>query len=74
MAYQAKYPVEVGAFGYFKFGGKLLVETWQAIEDLCQEWCGGLWIGIYSKYNLYDWAKEHNLLTPAEIEMFDKAI
>lgn len=71
MAYQATHPVAVGAFGHFKHGGKKLVETWIALEDLCQEvdW----WIGIYSKWNLLDWAKTKGLLTNEEIEMFEKA-
>lgn len=73
---QVTYPVEVGIFGYFRFGGKKLVETWVALEDLCLEYCGGMWIGVYSKYNVLDWAKQRNvaLLTTEEIEMFEKAM
>ena len=71
MAYQATYPVEVGAFGQFKHGGKKLVETWQALEDLCHE--ADWWIGIYSKWNLLDWAKTKRLLTAEEIIMFEEA-
>jgi len=71
MAYQTTYPVEVGAFGQFKYGGKKLVETWIVLEDLCLEhdW----WVGIYSKRNLLDWAKTKRLLTPEEIAMFEAA-
>lgn len=74
MAYQAQYPVEVGTFGYFKFGGKILVETWETLESLCLEYCGGMWIGIYSKHNIFEWAKQQKLLTAPEIEMFEKAL
>ena len=72
MAYKVDAWVEVGAFGRFKYGGKKLVETWQALEDLCYEihWCAG----IYSAWNLLDWAKTEKLLTAEEIEMFEKAI
>lgn len=71
MAYQVSHPVEVGAFGRFKFGGKKLVETWQVLEDLSHDhdW----WIGIYSKWNLLDWAITKGLLTAEEIAMFEAA-
>lgn len=71
MSYQTTYPVEVGTFGQFKHGGKKLVETWIALEDLCYEhdW----WVGIYSKWNLLNWAKTKRLLTPEEIAMFEAA-
>ncbi len=72
MAFPVKAWVEVGVFGKFKHGGKKLVETWAALEELAYEveW----WIGVYNQWNLLEWAKDNRLLTPEEIKMFEEAM
>lgn len=66
------HPVEVGTFGRFKHGGRRLVETWVALEDLCHdvEW----WIGIYKAEDLLHWGTMRGLLTPEEVTMLEKAL
>ena len=65
---------QIGAFGIFaawlpvdwdRFEG-----TWQALEDLCQEYCGGMWIGVYSAYDIIRWAKDHGLIRASEYEAY----
>lgn len=66
------HPVEVGAFGRFKHGGRQLVETWIALEDLCHkfEW----FIGIYKAEDLIEWGKYKGLLTKDEVKMIEAAL
>jgi hypothetical protein len=69
MAYQVTHPTEVGCFGRFRHGGNGVVETWEALEDLCIEYCGGMWIGIYSAYDVIRWARDDaKVITIGEYE------
>ena len=63
---------QIGAFGFFaawlpvdwdRFEG-----NWIALEDLCREYCGGMWIGIYSGYDLINWGLMMGILRPSERE------
>ena len=66
MAYRASHPVEVGSFGRFKSGGKWLVNTWQALEDLCFE--DTSFAGIYSQWSVLERGKQKGLIQPKEID------
>jgi len=72
MSLQVAHPVEVGTFGRFKYGGRKLVETWIALEDLCRQvdW----WIGIYKAQDLIRWGEVRGLLTSDEVTMLEKAL
>ena len=70
MAYQAAHPVEVGAFGRFKYGGKDLGNLWIALEDLAYESAAGM----YSARDVLRWAGYKGLLTIDEIQMVEKAL
>lgn len=63
---QVLYPVEVGTWGRFKFGGSRVVKDWDALEDLCLEYCGGMWIGIYSAWDIVEWANRMGLFFGTE--------
>jgi hypothetical protein len=64
----------IGAFGLFApwlpVDWDRLTANWEALEDLCREYCGGLWIGIYSGYDLIRWGREVGIIRPFEYEAY----
>ena len=71
MSYPVTHPVEVGTFGRFKHGGKKLIETWIALEDILYD-CGYVFSG--NMYDVLSFAKNKGLLTTDEISMFEGAL
>lgn len=74
MAYTCTHPVEIGAFGRFRYGGHRIVNDWLALEDLCVEYCGGMWIGIYSAWDIVQWARRIGLLNSDECAEWTKRL
>jgi len=70
--YVCTHPVEIGAFGRFKYGGLDIFKTWVALEDLCHQ--ADWWIGIYKAQDLIRWGEVRGLLTPGEVTMLEKAL
>ena len=69
------FKTEIGAFGVFaswlfdkSVDRSWLEGLWLALEDLCREFCGGMWIGIYSGYDLIRWGHDYGLLTNGEYD------
>jgi len=68
------HPVEVGNWGKFIHGGDKLVNLWQTLEEIWAEDQKGWVIGVYSGWNILDWAKEHGLLLAEEIALLEGAM
>jgi hypothetical protein len=65
---------QIGAFGSFAswlpVDWDRLTGNWLALEDLCREYCGGLWIGVYSGYDIIRWALDMKLIRQFEYEAY----
>ena len=63
---------EIGAFGVFAnwlpVDWDRFTANWEALENISREYCGGLWIGIYSAYDLIRWGKQKGLITDFEYD------
>jgi hypothetical protein len=62
----------IGDFGLFRYSSlsQSQVNDWLTLEELCLIACGGVWIGIYSAFDIIRWARSNGLIRLSEYEFW----
>jgi hypothetical protein len=71
MSFKVKYPVEIGAFGRFEYGGKRLFDFWTTLEEAAHE---SWFVGMYSAEDVLRWGVNHGLATRDDAKMVLQAL